>query len=351
MKESRRQSKRAVMDRLLLLHFASLFLLFSAFAIPLAGSQGIGVNYGMKGDNLPSPTQVISLYKSRNISKLRLFDPDTAALGALQNSGIGIILGTYNEDLEKFAGDPSAASSWVHSYIIPYTSTVEFRFIDVGNELIPGDTAAYVLPAMRNIAAALSSAGVHIPVTTAVSTKVLENSFPPSQGAFSYEASQVLGPIISFLASNGSPLLVNVYPFFAYSGDPNGVGLDYSLFTANDTVVQDGSLGYSNLFDAMVDSVYSAIERLDGTGVGVVVSETGWPSAGGETGATVDNARIYNNNLVKHVKKNGGTPKWPGKQLEVYMFAMFNENQKLAGIERNFGLFYPDMTEVYHVNF
>ncbi|KAH0470451.1 hypothetical protein IEQ34_000174 [Dendrobium chrysotoxum] len=336
---------------LLLLRFTSLWLLFSAFAINLAGSQGVGVNYGMKGDNLPSPSQVISLYKSRNITKLRLFDPDANALSALKNSGIGVILGTYNEDLQSLAGDTSAATSWVHTNVAPYASAVDFRCIDVGNEVIPGDSANYVLPAMRNIAAALHAAGFNIPVSTAVSTEVLGTSYPPSQGAFSNEASQVLGPIISFLASNGSPLLVNVYPYFAYSGNPGEVRLDYSLFTASGVVVQDGSLGYSNLFDAMVDSVYSALERLDGSGVDVVVSETGWPSAGGETGATVDNARIYNNNLVKHVNKVAGTPKFPGKQLEVYMFAMFNEDQKPVGTERNFGMFYPDMTEVYHVDF
>lgn len=305
----------------------------------------------MKGDNLPTAPAVISLYRSHNITKLRLFDPDAAALAALRSSGIGVILGCYNEDLQHLAGDSSFASAWVAANVLPYAADVNFQHIGIGNEVIPGDLAAYVLPAMRNVAAALHASGIPVPVTTAVSTEVLGTSYPPSQGAFSEKASQVMGPIVSYLASTNASLLVNVYPYFAYAGNSGEVRLDYALFTASDVVVQDGSLGYSNLFDAMVDSVNSAIEKAGGSGLPVVVSETGWPSAGGENGATVDNARIYNNNLIQHVNKGTGTPKFPGRGLEVYMFAMFNENLKPAGTERNFGMFYPDMTEVYHVEF
>jgi Glycosyl hydrolases family 17 len=63
----------------------------------------------------------------------------------------------------------------------------------------------------------------------------------------------------------------------------------------------------------------------------------------------LENARIYNNNVIAHVKR--GTPRRPGKELETYLFAMFNENQKQEGVEQNFGLYKPDMTEVYHVDF
>ncbi|KAK8938374.1 hypothetical protein KSP39_PZI011399 [Platanthera zijinensis] len=323
------RKKKTVMERrgLLRLPFAvTVPLLFALFAVFAQGEGGIGVNYG-------------------------LFDPNPDPLNALRNSGIGVILGSLNKDLQKFAGDPSAAASWVDANVVPYADTVDFNYIDIGNELIPGESASYVLPAMSNVAAAIRAAGLSILVTTAVSTMVLGTSYPPSQGAFSRETSQVMGPIVSFLASTSTPLLVNIYPFFAYSGDPENVRLDYSLFTTNDAVVRDSNLGYSNLFDAMVDSVYSALERVGGSQVPLVVSETGWPSAGGANGATVDNARIYNNNLVKHVNSKVGTPKRPGKELEVYMFAMFNENLKPEGTERNLGMFYPDMTEVYSMDF
>ncbi|KAH0470109.1 hypothetical protein IEQ34_001667 [Dendrobium chrysotoxum] len=133
----------------------------------------------MKGDNLPSPSQVISLYKFHNIKKLRLFYPYANALSALKNSGIEVILGTYNEDLQSLAGDTSTTTSWVHTNVAPYASAVDFWCIDVGNEVIPDDSANYVLPAMRNIASALHAAGFNILISTDVLTEVLGTSYPP----------------------------------------------------------------------------------------------------------------------------------------------------------------------------
>ncbi|KAM0953940.1 putative glycosidase [Dioscorea sansibarensis] len=330
---------------------AAAFLLLSSTFIVFPGTEAIGVNYGMLGDNLPTPAQVVALYKSKNIEKLRLYHPDTGALQALQGSGIQVILGTLNEDLQMLATSPSFATNWVATNLVPYAKSLNFSYITAGNEVIPGTLANYVFPAMQNLGSAVQAANLSIPVTTSVSTEVLGVSYPPSQGAFSQNATSIMSPIVSYLASKQAPLLVNVYPFFAYSGDPQHVGLDYALFTAQGVVVQDGSLGYKNLFDGIVDSMYSALEKTGQPNLEVVVSETGWPSGGGATGATVDNAKIYNNNVIAHVEGETGTPKRPGKSIETYLFAMFNENQKPVGTEQNFGLFHPDMTEVYSVDF
>nr|AIT56227.1 beta-1,3 glucanase 5 [Musa AB Group] len=92
-----------------------------------------------------------------------------------------------------------------------------------------------------------------------------------------------------------------------------------------DVVVIDGPYGYKNLFDAMLDATYVAMEKVGGAGVAVVVSESGWPSDGGYA-ANISNAQTYNQNLINH-------------------------NQKEAGTERNFGLFYPDKNPVYPISF
>nr|XP_010938735.2 glucan endo-1,3-beta-glucosidase-like [Elaeis guineensis] len=203
---------------------------------------------------------------------------------------------------------------------------------------------------MNNIQSALSANGLQgqIKVSTSVSQGVLGTSYPPSAGAFSSDASPYLGPIVNFLASNGSPLLVNVYPYLSYTGDMEDISIDYALFTSPGIVVQDGQFGYQNLFDAIVDAVYSALANAGGSNVEVVVSESGWPSAGG-TAASPDNARTYNQNLINHVGQ--GTPKTSGRAIETYIFAMFNEDQKPAGIEQNWGLFYPNEQPVYQINF
>ncbi|XP_073113997.1 putative glucan endo-1,3-beta-glucosidase GVI isoform X2 [Elaeis guineensis] len=335
------------METMLNLIIAAFSLLISSF-----GAQGIGINYGLLGDNLPSPDKVVGLLNSRNIKLVRLFDPNPIVLTALHNSGIEVILGTLNNDLERLANDPTFANTWVQNNVIPHVQAgTSFRYITAGNEVIPGNLAGFVLSAMQNLDTALTDAKLNIPVSTAISTGVLGVSFPPSQGAFSEASSVDMTGIVGFLASKKTPLLVNVYPYFAYANQPKDVRLDYALFTANGTVVVDGALNYANLFDAIVDAMYSALEKAGHPDVSVVVSETGWPSAGDAIGATVENGMTYNNNAVAHVTSSAGTPRRPGNAIETYIFAMFNEDLKPVGVEQNFGLYHPDMTEVYHVNF
>ncbi|KAG6515314.1 hypothetical protein ZIOFF_025706 [Zingiber officinale] len=227
-----------------------------------AQAAAVGVNYGLLGDNLPSTEQVVALCASRGIGRLRLFHPDEAVLGALRGSGIEVVLGTFNEELPGLASDPSAAENWVAANVVPFAGSVRFRYINAGNEVIPGDNAGYVLPAIRNLDAALRAAGLQIPVTTAVATMVLGVSYPPSQGAFSEAAAGVMAPIAAFLRSTSAPLLVNAYPYFSYAR--NEVALDYALFKAAGAPVIDGTLVYDNLFDAMVDAVYAALEKKEG---------------------------------------------------------------------------------------
>ncbi|KAF3789986.1 Glucan endo-1-3-beta-glucosidase acidic isoform PR-O [Nymphaea thermarum] len=176
---------------------------------------------------------------------------------------------------------------------------------------------------------------------------VLGSSYPPSQGAFSDEMATVMSSIVSFLSSNGSPFLANVYPYFSYTGSPGQIALPYALFSGDAPVVQDGTLSYHNLFDAMVDALYSALEKAGGASVWIVISESGWPSAGSDA-ATVENAQAYVNNFISHVTSSDGTPKRPGQPIDAYVFAMFNEDQKPGdAVERNFGLFFPSMLPVY----
>ncbi|XP_020086244.1 glucan endo-1,3-beta-glucosidase-like isoform X1 [Ananas comosus] len=327
---------------------AALLLLGVLVAIPTT-VQSIGVCYGMLGNNLPPPSSVVNLYKSKGIGAMRIYSPDGATLQALKGSNIQLIVDVPNNNLQSIASDQSAAANWVKSNVQAYIPGVSFKYIAVGNEVIPGNQAQYVLPAMKNIYNALSSAGLsgQIKVSTAVSQGVLGSSYPPSNGAFSSDAASTLGPIVQFLAKTGAPLLVNVYPYFSYVNNQGSIKIDYALFTSPGTVVQDGQYGYQNLFDAIVDALYAALQKAGGSNVNVVVSESGWPSAGG-TAATVSNAQTYNQNLIKHVGK--GTPRKPGP-IETYIFAMFNEDQKPAGIEQHWGLFKPDGQPVYPIDF
>ncbi|MQL74359.1 hypothetical protein Taro_006734 [Colocasia esculenta] len=333
-----------------MVNIAMATILFGILMARPTGAQGLGICYGMLGNDLPPYSEVVALYQQHNIGLMRMYFPVDDALQALRGSNIGLILDVPREHLQELA---SSADSWVRTNVLAYWPDVKFRYIAVGNELIPdAGEAQFILPAMRNVYAALSSAGLQndIMVSTVVHGAVLGTSDPPSAGEFTGAAQAYLVPIVQFLSSTRAPLLANIYPYFAHISDDH-VSLPYALFTEPATVVQDGPYSYQNIFDAMLDATYAALEKVGASDVGIVVSESGWPSAG-HAAATLENAKTYNQNLIRHVKQGSGTPRRPDKAVEVYVFAMFNENQKTgAETEKHFGLFYPSKEPVYPIDF
>nr|BAC66186.1 beta-1,3-glucanase [Fragaria x ananassa] len=320
-------------------------------ALQITGGQSAGVCYGRNGDNLPSDTEVIDLYKSNGIGRMRIYEPNQATLEALRGSNIELMVTILNNNLQALT-DAAAATDWVQKNVQPYSADVKFKYIAVGNEVHPDAAEAqYLLPAIQNIQNAVKAANLQsqIKVSTAIDTTLLDPSFPPSDGAFSSAANSFITPIITFLGNNGAPLLVNIYPYFAYIGDPANIKLEYALFTSPGVVVQDGSNGYQNIFDAILDTHYSALEKAGAPNMVIVVSESGWPSEGSDA-ATNGNAGTYYSNLINHVKT--GTPKRPNGAIETYLFAMFDENLKDgAEVEKHFGIFSPNKQPKYQLTF
>lgn len=323
----------------------------------MASSNKVGVCYGMVANNLPLPDQVANLIRSRNIGKVRLFQAHHEAQRALQNSGgIEVIVGVGNDELQKIASDQAAANGWVNDNIRQFYPATNIKYIAVGNEVFSSENRQHLpslVPAMRNIQTAVQNANLRssIKVSTTHATSVLGKSYPPSEGEFADELKSSMSDVLNFLAENGSPFMANVYPYFSYIYNQAQISLDYALFKSTDPVVDDGGRLYKSLFDALVDSLISAMEKSGHPDIPIVITESGWPSAG-NAAATVENAQTYNNNLIKHVLSNAGTPKRPGQHIDTYIFALFNENLKGGDEpERHFGLFYPDQNLVYPVNF
>jgi hypothetical protein len=305
------------------------------------------VCYGVNGNGLPSASDVVQLYRSNGITGMRVYNVNGNILQALSGSNIDLILDTGNGKLADLAASASNADSWVKANVQPQQG-LNIKYIAVGNEVPDqGGNTQDVLPAMKNVHDALVRAGLGgIKVSTAVHSGAAAG-FPPSRGTFSTSASH-MPPIAKYLASIGSPLLANIYPYFSYKGDTVNIPLQYALFTFPGTRVQDGGNNYQNLFDALVDTMYSALESAGARSVPIVVSESGWPSAG-DPDATTANAQMYNQNLINHVGK--GTPKRPGA-IEAYIFAMFNEDQKKGKeTEKHFGLFNPNKSPAYNIKF
>ncbi|CAA7041680.1 unnamed protein product [Microthlaspi erraticum] len=333
-----------------------ILLFFCLHALHLSKSQPfIGVNYGQVANNLPPPSATVKLLQSTTIQKVRLYGSDPAVIKALANTGIEIVIA--NNDVPGLASDPNIARSWVQTNVVPYYQASKIILIAVGNEVTNfGDRnlMSQLLPAMRNVQTALEalSLGGKIKVTTVHTMSVLGQSDPPSAGVFGAHA-DILKGLLEFNSETGSPFMINPYPFFAYQDDPRPDTLAFCLFQANPGRVDANSkIKYMNMFDAQVDAVHSALSAMGFKDVEIVVAETGWPYKGdpNEAGATLENAKAYNKNLIAHLKSMAGTPLMPGKVVDTYLFALFDENLKPGkGSERAFGLFQPDLTMSYDV--
>ncbi|KAH6778716.1 Glycosyl hydrolase superfamily protein [Perilla frutescens var. hirtella] len=333
-------------------------LFFSAASVFLTAAWALGINYGQIANNLPHPEAVIPLAKSIGVTRVKLYDADPHVLKAFANTGVEFVVGLGNEYLNAM-GDPKQALSWVKTNVQCYLPATKISCIAVGNEVLTfndSSLSSHLLPAMENIQQALVSLNLHhqVFVTTPHNLGVLDVSYPPSAAVFRRDLSQKLSCILDFHCKVGSPFLVNAYPFFAYKANPKQIPLDFVLFEGSGIVDSGTGLHYDNMFYAQIDAVHSAMEKLGYKNVRLQISETGWPSKGDadEAGASPENARKYNGNLLKLLSEKKGTPMRPNMNLNVYVFALFNENQKPGpSSERNFGLFKPDGTPVYNLGF
>ncbi|KAK4753325.1 hypothetical protein SAY87_022123 [Trapa incisa] len=335
----------------------SLLLLFLSI-LAFAESNSIGVNYGRIADNLPPPRKVVELLKRNGITRVKLYDTDATVLSALANSNISVTVAMPNELLSSAAADQSFTDAWVHANISKYFPATKIEAIAVGNEVFvdPRNTTSFLVPAMKNVHSSLVKLKLdpNISISSPIALTALQSSYPTSFGSFnSTLTGPVIVPMLDFLRKTGSYLMVNAYPFFAYSANADKISINYALFKENLGVVDSGNgLKYNSLFDAQVDAVYAALSALKYDDIRIVVTETGWPSKGdeNEVGAGPENAAAYNGNLVRRVLTGNGTPLRSNYSLDVFMFALFNENQKPGPTsERNYGLFYPNEQRVYDI--
>ncbi|XP_020571185.1 glucan endo-1,3-beta-glucosidase-like [Phalaenopsis equestris] len=329
----------------------SLTILLLVYPLP-STSFSIGVNYGALADNLPPPAQVAAFLKDRTfIDRVKLFDSNPDMIRAFAGTGIALTITAPNSDILSLS-TLSGATTWLTNNVSPFYPATNISLIAVGNEVLATsdrNLIAHLVPALRSLSAALSAAGFHqIRVSTPHSLGILSASEPPSSGRFRRGYDRVIfAPMLDFHRKSKTPFVVNPYPYFGYSNRT----LNYALFKPNpgffDPVTQ---INYTNMFEAQMDAVFSAMNRLGYGDVEITVGESGWPSAGdaGQVGVNVDDAAAYNGELIRHVTSGKGTPLMPNRTFETYVFSLFNEDLKPGPTaERNFGLFRPDFTPVY----
>ncbi|KAJ9180792.1 hypothetical protein P3X46_008999 [Hevea brasiliensis] len=158
--------------------------------------------------------------------------------------------------------------------------------------------------------------------------------------------------LVSFLNSNGSPFIVNIYPFLSLYGSTD-FPQDYAFFEGSAHPVTDGPNVYYNAFDGNFDTLVAALNKLGYGQMPIVIGEVGWPTDGAIS-ANLTAARAFNQGLINHVLSNKGTPLRPGiPPMDIYLFSLLDEGAKsiLPGsFERHWGIFSCDGQAKYPLN-
>ncbi|XP_024021482.1 glucan endo-1,3-beta-glucosidase 5 [Morus notabilis] len=321
--------------------------------------SAVGVNWGTISLHRLKPSTVVDLLKDNKISKVKIFDTDPVVLRALIGSGIQVMVGVPNEMLASLSSSAAASDSWVRQNVTAYMGKggVDIRYIAVGNEPFltsySGQFQSYVVPALLNLQQSLARVNLasYIKLVVPCNADAYESSLP-SQGAFRPELMQIMTQIVSFLNSNGSPFVVNIYPFLSLYGNSD-FPQDYAFFDGTTHAVTDGANVYTNAFDGNLDTLVAALTKLGYGQMPIVIGEVGWPTDGA-IGANLTAARAFNQGLINRVLGNKGTPLRPGvPPADIYLFSLLDEGAKsiLPGnFERHWGIFSFDGQAKYPLN-
>ncbi|KAK6147545.1 hypothetical protein DH2020_018457 [Rehmannia glutinosa] len=278
--------------------------------------DGLGCNWGLQATHPLSPDIVVQLMKDNGFNKVKLFEADPGAMEALGRSGIQVMVGIPNDMLAGLANSVRAAEEWVQQNVSNYLSRrgVDIRYVAVGNEpflkTYNNRFTQITYPALQNIQAALIKAGLgrDVKATVPLNADVYQSdSGLPSGGNFRTDIHDLMVSIVKFINDNGAPLTINIYPFLSLYADSH-FPVDFAFFDGNASPVVDGSISYTNVFDANYDTLISALE-----------------------------------------KTNRGTPKRPTLP-DIYLFSLIDEDAKSidpGNFERHWGVFYYDGTIKY----
>ncbi|KAG7031581.1 Glucan endo-1,3-beta-glucosidase 2, partial [Cucurbita argyrosperma subsp. argyrosperma] len=344
----------------------SLSLFFLLLPHPSNSLTTIGVTFSASTANSsPHPQPLDSVAKaigSLKLTAVRLEDADPNIVRAFAYTNITLILTVPNFMVAPIASNRSVALQWLYAHVIPFYPRSIITTISVGNNFLEAspEFATVLLPAIRNVYTALRNLGIRqISVSTTFSfISIMANPFPPSAARFQDPVSEtVIGPLLQFLRDTNSSFLINIYPYNLYRMNSE-IPIGYALFQKHPFNFRDDvttGVRYRNLFDSMVDAVICAMAVAGHANIPVIVTETGWPSFGTDSGEVEANqayAEMYLKGLVAHLKSDFGTPLRREGVTETYIYQLFDgEEVQGARPVRKWGLLYPNMTKKYDVVF
>eukprot|EP00250_Pteridium_aquilinum_P006927 c16750_g1_i1 orf=283-1857(-) len=327
-----------------------LLALCDPLALSFVNGAVVGFNYGSQMTVVPSPSQLVSVVKVQHMSSIRLYDADASILEALGGTGVQLSVGIPNTQLLSIGQSNASAANWVKNNVVPFLPNTNITSIVVGEEVFTAlpNAALVLLPALKNLYSALVANNLQnqVKLSTPLSTSLILDSFPPSQAFFNKTLNSLMLPMLNFLSQTGSYVMLNIDTYSIYKASNSIISLDYALFQplppGGVSVDSNTLLTYTNLFDAVLDSAFYALARLNFSKLPIVVSATGWPYKGdsSDTEATADNAAIYNSNLIARIVNNTGTPKHPRMPINTFILELFSEDIKPGpAVSKHYGLF------------
>jgi exo-beta-1,3-glucanase (GH17 family) len=293
-----------------------------------------------------------------NVYMAKTFSLSPSSLQFMQaatanNPPLRLAVGAPNDMLDDFR--KGNTDRFINT-IRPFASNI--AWVCIGNEPLGSwynDRYLDVLgPAVENVYNALQKAGLSgVGVTVPQNFEFMNVSYPPSAGTIKPKFVQVVSHTARIMQSSGAPFMVNVYPYLTRKENPRDVPLAYCLFTAPpEQWVRDGSYTYKNIFDAMLDALHVALEGIAFGDLQIVVGECGWPTAGGPD-ANVQNAQIFNQNLIDHCKSGAGTPRMSGRKIGCFVFEAYDEDRKDTApgmFEKYWGVYGQSYEKKYPLN-
>ncbi|CAI0389816.1 unnamed protein product [Linum tenue] len=260
---------------------------------------------------------------------------------ALLETDIEVMLAIPNYMLRTMAEDRHAAKAWVEANVTDWCfhGGVNVKYVAVGNE-----------PFLQNVQRNLRQ--VHLTSSTKTSRthstkqgwghKVKatvpfnadvynspESDQVPSAGDFRPEVKDLTLEIIQFLHSNDAPFTVNIYPFLSLYGNPY-FPVDFAFFddaTNTNKPIKDGRLALHQCLRRKLRhfGLVSYQVRVPGHGHHRRRSRLAHRC---DLHATVENAKRFNQGLLKHIVDGNGTPARPVNKIEVFLFSLIDENGK-----------------------
>ncbi|GAA0161467.1 glucosidase [Lithospermum erythrorhizon] len=89
----------------------------SVLLTPSLATDGLGVNWGTQSAQVLDPDVIVQILKDNNIKKIKLFDSDIWTVKHFAGTGIEVMVGVPNNQLERFAKDYDNAKDYVKNNV------------------------------------------------------------------------------------------------------------------------------------------------------------------------------------------------------------------------------------------